>query len=139
RSVENKKRAKSHDRANKENPAPHVQGQNPFAPRSGLLTHQIVSSGINAKRKGWSAVGHQVDPENLCRQEGENNGFAFSLKADYRSEHDPKEHCHNLADVAAQQIPEKLSNVVEDPASFFHCMNDGGEVIIRQHLICCLL
>ena len=94
-----------------------------FGSRGGRCMMSL-SGGRDAQRQRRQAVARQVDVENRRRQQRQ------ELRPEVH--HDAAEH-HHLGDVRAQQVGQVLLDVVVDPAAALDRLDDGREVVVRQH------
>ena len=96
-------------------------GENAFARVSGRTAHDRFFPGFGGQRQPWNAVGHQVDPKDVDRQQG--NGQA---------EKGRQKNGADLARIAGHGVFDELADVVEDPPALPDGLDDGAEIIVEQ-------
>jgi hypothetical protein len=88
-----------HDRANEENAHPHLTRKHTLLPRTRRELHQAFVRWINTQSERGRSVRHEIDPENLRRQEREHYSVSLDVQSNYFCEHDAEEHRHHFANV----------------------------------------
>ena len=97
----------------------------------------LITSGsgrIDAERQRGRAVGHEVDPQDLRRQQRQHDTPSpAACQADQAGQQHAEEHGHDLADVRRQQVAQELPDVGEDRPAFLDGGDDRGEVVVGEH------
>src|SRR5690606_27673848 len=119
--------------------APHTRCDYTFARRPRRLAHNVSSRRINTKRQCRRAIGKQVDPENLGGEQWQHHTAAFRYEANHIRQHHTKKHSEHFAHVGGKQVAQKLADVGEDRAAFFHGGDNGGKVVIGENHVRCFL
>ncbi len=99
-----------------------VRSKIPAAGRIRRPAHRVGLGRLHAQRERRQSVGQQVDPQDLDRQQRQRH-------AGQR----PGDHDEDLAEIARQDEPDELPDVVEDDASLFDRRDDAREVVVLQH------
>ena len=89
--------------------------------------HDVVHLGVNAHRERGPGVGHEVDPQDLRRQQRHDGGGRVRGvgQPDHPAQQYRQKHRRHLAHVGAEQIAHEFLDVVEDPAA----LPDGGDMV----------
>ena len=101
---------------------PHAAPEDALLRRVWRALHGIALGRLDGERQAGQAIGDQVDPQDLQRQERQGHAQEGG------QEHDP-----DLAGVGGHGIADKLADIVIDAAPFFHRGDDGGIVIVQEH------
>jgi len=96
-------------------------GEDALGGRIGWTTHDLALGRLKAKGQARQAVGHQVHPQDLQRQQ-------WYGHAEERSD----EHHEQFADVGGHEVLDELADVVIDDATLFDSSHDSGEVIVEE-------
>ena len=73
-------------------------------------------------------MGEEVDPQDLRRQQRHPEAEEW-----------PGQHDEDLGDPSGQSVPDEAANVVVHPSAFLHGGDHGGEVVVGEDQIGCLL
>ena len=96
-----------------------------------LIRPSSAGSTPSAERR--RAVGHQVDPQDLRRQQRQHHAVPLASETDAVRQQHAEEHRQHLADVRRQQVAQELADVREDRPPFLDRRDDRGEVVVGQH------
>ena len=103
--------------ADPEDADPHLGVDHPVGEPARRPAHHVVGRRVHAQRERRRAVGEQVDPEDLRREQRHRDRLAGVLEAERAREHDAEEHRQHLADVRREQEAQELADVREDAAA----------------------
>lgn len=93
----------------------------------------IVNSLFETESSFAERTGAEKHPQNFNRREDEDGHTVSVLKRQTNEER------HDKANVGSQDVEDKLLDIVENAATLFNSVEDGGKVIIGQNNICRLL
>ncbi|GIX62824.1 uncharacterized protein BcabD6B2_22590 [Babesia caballi] len=90
--------------------------------RTRLRGHDVVVGGLAREGHRRTAVGHEVEEQNLERLDGRQ-----------RPDENGEREVHDLADVGAEQEGDELLDVGVDGAARLDGVDDGAEVVVQQN------
>ena len=100
----------------------------------GSPLHDVRLLGIDAERERRRTVGDQVDPQELRREQRQEQPDIIGRdEAEQACEHHAREHREQFAGIRRQQIDQVFADVVVDAAAFLDGLDDAGEIVVGQH------
>ncbi|MBS6355742.1 MAG: MerR family transcriptional regulator, partial [Oscillibacter sp.] len=97
-------------------------GQDALAAGTGLFLHHRVAVGLQPQGDGGQGVRQQVDEQQMHRREGHRQPRQRGIQ-----------HRQNARRVAGEQELDGLLDVGVDVPAVLDGLDDGGEVVVRQH------
>ena len=121
--------------ADEDDARPHAAGDHALARgRGGRSCITPASAGSTPSASAGRAVRHEVDPQDLRRQQRQDHGRPpRARQPDHVGQQHAEEHRHHFADVRREQVAQELPDVGEDRAALLDRGDDRGEVVVGQH------
>ena len=92
-----------------------------LVPELGRASHHVRFRRVKREGERRENIGHEVDPQDLERR-----------KHAREPEQDREQHAQDLAEIAAQEVDDRLADVVEDPAPLPDGLDDRRKAVVLE-------
>ena len=117
-----RQRQRGHEQPDPQRVLPQAAGEQTFLRRARRALHAVRLGGLGGERDTGQAVGDEIHPENVNRQQWER-----------QSQKRREKQRPDLARVRAEHEAHEAANIVVNATSFVYRLHDRREVVVEQH------
>ena len=130
--IEREQRHDRHHEPDPEDADPHLAVDHAVAGPSRRAPHDVVGRRVDAERQRRRAVGEEVDPQDLRREQRHRHRLAGLVEADHPGEHDAEEHRSTSPMFDESRKRRNLRMLAKIAAPLAHGGDDRGEVVVGE-------